>query len=157
MWKTGHAPMKAKMRETGAAIGGEISGHIYFGAPIGYDDALLAAIRLIAAVRLSGEPVAAMVAALPNAIASPEARIPCPDDRKFAVIEEVIARLRAAGAVVDLTDGARVTTPQGWWLLRASNTEAALTARAEAENAEALAVLLAEIDAHLSASGVALA
>ncbi len=154
MWKTGHAPMKAKMRETGATLGGEISGHIYFGAPTAYDDALLAAIRLIAAVRLDGGSLAAMVAALPGAFASPERRIRCPDDRKFAAIAEIVARLAASGAAVDLIDGARVTTARGWWLLRASNTEAALVARAEGDSPAALAGLLQDIDAQLASSGI---
>ena len=154
MWKTGHAPMKAKMRETGAPLGGEISGHIYFGDPLGYDDALRAAVRLIAAVGLGGGSLGAMVAALPGACASPELRIPCPEHRKFAVIAEIVARIEGAGAQVDRVDGARITTPHGWWLLRASNTESMLTARAEGDDPEALAALLGEIDAQLAASGL---
>ena len=154
MWKTGHAPMKAKMRETGAPLGGEISGHLYFGAPLGYDDALHAAVRLMEAVRLGGGSLAALVNALPASCASPELRIPCPEGRKVAVVDEVATRLEAAGATVDRIDGVRVTAAGGWWLLRASNTEPALSARAEAADAASLAALLAEIDAQLQASGL---
>lgn len=154
MWKTGHAPMKARMRETGALLGGEISGHIYFGEPLGYDDALHAAVRLIAAVRLGGGVLAEMVATLPATCASPEFRIPCPAHRKFAAIDEIVARLEGSAAAVDLIDGARVTTPRGWWLLRASNTEDALVARAEAGDRDSLAALLVEIDLQLAASGL---
>ena len=156
MWKTGHSLMKAKLAETGAALAGEMSGHIFFGHDFyGVDDAHYAAVRLIRAVHLSGRSLTALRDAMPDTATTPDMRIPVPDERKFAIVDEVLARLGAAGAQVITTDGARVVTADGWWLLRASNTQAALTVRAEASDGAGLGRLLAEVDAHLSASGVA--
>jgi phosphomannomutase len=155
MWKSGHSLMKARMRETGAPLGGEMSGHIFFGeADGGYDDALLAAVRLIGAVHASGRSLAALRDALPQLVASPEIRMPVDDARKFAIVDAVLARLEAEGATVDRTDGARVTTADGWWLLRASNTEGALTLRAEAPDDAGLQRLLGEIARQLAPEGV---
>jgi phosphomannomutase len=155
MWKTGHSLMKAKMRETDAVIGGEMSGHIYFGGAFGgVDDAHHAAVRLIDAVHASGCTLAQLRDAMPQMVNTPELRFAVPADRKFAVIDEVLARLTAAGAGVNRTDGARVDTADGWWLLRASHTQDMLTARAEAHDAAGLDRLLAQIDAQLAASGI---
>lgn len=157
MWKTGHSLMKAKMLETGAPLGGEMSGHIFFGAADGgFDDALLAAVRLIGAVHASGRTLAELRDALPRLVATPDVRLPVDEDAKFAVVEHVLARLHAEGADVDTTDGARVTTADGWWLLRASNTEAALTLRAEAADATALGRLLGAIGDRLASEGVSI-
>ncbi|WP_375287371.1 phosphoglucomutase/phosphomannomutase PgmG [Sphingomonas sp.] len=156
MWKTGHSNIKVRMREVGAPIGGEMSGHIFFGPPDGggYDDALYAAVRLIRAIRLSGQTLEALIDAMPPRVSTPDLRFAVEPARKEAVVAEVIARLEAAGAHVDLIDGARVTTPDGWWLLRASQTEDRLTARAEAADEAKLERLVAEIDAQLVKSGV---
>jgi phosphomannomutase len=156
MWKSGHSNIKVRMREVAAPLGGEMSGHIFFGPPEGrgYDDALYAAVRLIRAIHLSGRSLGALIDAMPPRVSTPELRFPVDPARKDAVVGEVIARLEAAGAHVDLTDGARVTTPEGWWLLRASQTEDRLTARAEAADQAALDRLVAEIDAQLAQSGV---
>jgi phosphomannomutase len=91
---------------------------------------------------------------MPKSVATPELRFPVDEPRKFAIVEEVRERLSADGAKVDATDGVRVTTPDGWWLLRASNTQDVLVARAEAKDQPALNRLIAEIDAELAASGV---
>lgn len=155
MWKTGHSEMKTKMKEVAAPLAGELSGHIFFGHEYyGFDDALYAAIRLIRAIHLSGRSLTQLRDAMPPRCTTPEWRVAIAEERKVAVVEEVLARLTAAGATVDRTDGARVSTDDGWWLLRASNTQAALTIRAEARDAAALDRLIAAIDAQLADSGV---
>ncbi|QYE34666.1 phosphomannomutase/phosphoglucomutase [Polymorphobacter sp. PAMC 29334] len=155
MWKTGHSLIKAKMKETGAPLAGEMSGHLFFKHDYyGFDDGLYAAVRLIGAVAASGKSLAALKDAMPALVNTPELRFPCADTRKFAVVEEVRARLAASGATVDATDGVRVTTPDGWWLLRASNTQDVLVARAEATSDAALARLMADLNGALAASGV---
>jgi phosphomannomutase len=92
---------------------------------------------------------------MPAVVNTPEMRFPCSEARKFQVVEEVLARLKAAGATVNDTDGARVSTPDGWWLLRASNTQDVLVARAEAQDEAALGRLTDAIDSELAKSGVA--
>ena len=155
MAPTGHSLMKTAMTRTGAPLGGELSGHLFFaGDYYGFDDAAYAAVRLIRAVHLSGQSLTALHDAMPALVATPDLRFPVDDAEKFAVVDAVVARLARDGAVVDLTYGARVTTPEGWWLLRASNTQAMLTVRAEARTDDALASLLAAVDAHLAACGV---
>jgi phosphomannomutase len=155
MAPTGHSLMKTAMTRTGAPLGGELSGHLFFaGEYYGFDDAQYAAVRLIRAVHLSGRSLTELRDAMPALVATPDVRFPVDDTRKFAVVDEVIARLQSEGAEMNLTDGARVTTPDGWWLLRASNTQAMLTVRAEAKDQAGLDTLLAEVDAQLAASGV---
>jgi phosphomannomutase len=156
MWKTGHSHIKAKMQETGAPLAGEMSGHIFFAHDYyGFDDGIYAAVRLIRAVSELGGSLTALKDAMPVMVNTPELRFPCSEERKFVVIDEVLDRLAKAGATVDRTDGARVTTPDGWWLLRASNTQDVLVARAEATNQPALDRLIAQINMALAASGVA--
>ena len=155
MWKTGHSLMKTKMRETGAPLAGEMSGHIFFGNEYyGFDDAQYAAVRLIRAVHLIGKSMTEIRSAMPAMVNTPELRFQVDDSRKFAVVEEVLDRLETEGATVNRTDGARVDTRDGWWLLRASNTQDVLVARAEAKDQAGLDRLMAVIDAQLAASGV---
>jgi phosphomannomutase len=155
MAATGHSLMKTRMVETGAPLGGELSGHIFFaGDYYGFDDAQYAAVRLIRAVHLSGRSMTELLDAMPAFVNTPDMRFAVDDARKFAVVDEVLARLAAEGAEVDTTDGARVTTADGWWLVRASNTQAMLTARAEARDQAGLDALLAQVDAQLAQSGV---
>ncbi len=155
MWRTGHSEIKTKMKEVGAPLAGELSGHIFFGHEYyGFDDALYAAVRLIRAVHLSGRSLTEVRGETSARIATPEWRVTVPEARKTVVVEEVAARLSDAGASVVVTDGVRVSTGDGWWLLRASNTQAALTLRAEGRDAAALERLVASIDAQLAASGV---
>lgn len=155
MWKSGHSHIKSRMKQIGSPLGGETTGHLFFADDYpGYDDGLYAAVRLIRAVGTLGRSVTAMVDGLPASIITPEWRIPVPEARKFAIVDEVRARLEAAGADISLIDGVRVRAPRGWWLLRASNTEAALVARVEAADESALAALIAILDSQLAESGV---
>ncbi len=156
MWKTGHSLVKAKMAETGSPLAGEMSGHIFFADKwYGFDDALYAGVRALGIVARGDETLAQMRDALPHVINTPELRFDCADTRKFDVIAEVAARLHKAGASVTETDGVRVLTPDGWWLLRASNTQAVLVARCESTDAVGLERLKQAVVAQLVASGLA--
>ena len=156
MWKTGHSLIKSKMAETGSPLAGEMSGHIFFADRwYGFDDALYAAVRTLGIIARMNGKLSAVRAALPHVINTPEVRFDCDDRRKFAVIEEVAARLSAEGAKVSATDGVRVQTADGWWLLRASNTQAVLVARCEATTPEGLERLKAALVGQLTASGLA--
>jgi len=155
MWRTGHSLIKSKMAETGALLAGEMSGHMFYADRYyGYDDALYAAVRILGILARGSESLAQFRDSLPAVINTPELRFPCPDERKFAVVEEVRARLAAAGAEVSAIDGVRVKTGGGWWLLRASNTQAVLVARAEARDEAGLDQLKAAIAEQLRASGI---
>lgn len=155
MWKTGHSLIKSKMKEIGAPLAGEMSGHVFFAHDYyGFDDALYAAVRLIAASARLGKSVTELRGAMPQLVNTPELRFQVDESRKFVVIDEVKVRLSAAGADVDATDGVRVSTADGWWLLRASNTQDVLVARAESGDQPGLDRLLDQIDAQLAASGL---
>jgi phosphomannomutase len=155
MWKTGHSLIKSKMKETGAPLAGEMSGHIFFKHRwYGFDDALYAAVRLIEAVSASGKSLTEIMDSMPKTATTPELRFQVDEARKFAIVDEVRDRLAAQGARVDATDGVRVSTPDGWWLLRASNTQDVLVARAEAADQSGLDRLVAQIDEQLAKSGV---
>ena len=155
MWKTGHSLIKSKMKETGSPLAGEMSGHVFFKHDYyGFDDAIYAALRLIRASANLGKSVTQMRAEMAEMINTPEMRFQVDESRKFAVIDEVLARLKAEGAEVNDTDGARVNTDDGWWLLRASNTQDVLVARAEANSEAGLERLMAQIDAQLATSGL---
>ncbi|HET7710127.1 MAG TPA: phosphomannomutase/phosphoglucomutase [Sphingomicrobium sp.] len=157
MWKTGHSLIKAKMKETGAPLAGEMSGHIFFKHRwYGFDDALYAAVRLIEAVSQSGRSLTEIMDAMPASVATPELRFQVDESRKFAVVQEVLDRLETSGATVDRTDGARVKTDDGWWLLRASNTQDVLVARAESRDRAGLDRLVAQVEAELARSSVSL-
>ena len=155
MWKTGHSLIKSKMKEVGSPLAGEMSGHVFFGHDYyGFDDALYAAVRLIAASARLGKTVTELRGEMPPMINTPELRFQVDESRKFAVIVDVKQRLADSGADVNGTDGVRVSTPDGWWLLRASNTQDVLVARAESLTEDGLTRLMSEIDAQLAASGL---
>jgi phosphomannomutase len=155
MWRTGHSIIKSKMSETGAPLAGEMSGHIFYADRYyGYDDALYAAVRLVGILGRSERTLAEMRDRLPQVVNTPELRFPCAEERKFAVVSEVRDRLKRAGAEMVDIDGVRVRTRDGWWLLRASNTQAVLVARAEARDAEGLDRLKAALVAELGRSGL---
>ena len=155
-WKTGHSLIKAKMAETACPLAGEMSGHIFFADKwYGFDDALYAAIRLLGIVARMQGKLSAVRLALPQVVNTPELRFDCDDHRKFEVITEVAGRLRAAKADLSDTDGVRVLTADGWWLLRASNTQAVLVARCEASSEAGLERLKAALVDQLAHSGLA--
>ena len=155
MWRTGHSLIKTKMAETGAPLAGEMNGHIFFADHwYGFDDALYAAIRLLSILATGEASVAELRGHLPTVVNTPELRFPCPESRKFAVVAEVKERLATAGAEVSDIDGVRVSTQDGWWLLRASNTQDVLVARAEAGTEAGLARLKAQLGEQLSRSGL---
>jgi phosphomannomutase len=156
MWKTGHSLIKAKMAETGAPLAGEMSGHVFFADKwYGFDDALYAAVRLLGIVARMNGTLSGVRRALPQVLNTPELRFDCDEARKFAVIAEVADRLAREGAKVSAIDGVRVQTDDGWWLLRASNTQAVLVARAEAKTDAGLERLKSALVAQLEASGLA--
>jgi len=155
MWRTGHSLIKSKMAETGAPLAGEMSGHIFFADRYyGYDDALYAGVRILGMLARGTESLAQFRDNLPSVVNTPELRFPCGDDRKFKIVEEVRARLEKAGASVSAIDGVRVKTKEGWWLLRASNTQDVLVARAEARDAAGLETLKKLLVDQLRESGV---
>ena len=152
MWKTGHSLIKQKMKETGAPLAGEMSGHMFFGGDwYGFDDALFGAARLLAYVAREGGPLSRLLADLPKTIATPELRVDCPDDRKFQVVERAATHFAAKYAVSTL-DGVRITFADGWGLIRASNTQPALVMRFEATSQQALAAHRAEVEQWLHAN-----
>jgi phosphomannomutase len=151
VWMTGHAHIKSKLAKVGAKFAGEASGHIFFADEYyGYDDGIYAAIRLARLVANAGKKLSSMIDALPPIYASPEIRIPCDDDKKFGIVEQLNAQFPDAIMI----DGVRVTTNDGWWLIRASNTQAALSARAEAASADCLVRLMHAMHAVLTQHGV---
>ncbi len=155
MYRTGHSLIKSKMAETGAPLAGEMSGHIFFADKYyGFDDALYVAVRFLDAVARAGQSVAALRDSLPQMVNTPEVRFECDDTRKFQVVDEVVANLRAQGAEFSDVDGARVSTPDGWWLVRASNTQPVLVVRCEASDQAGLDRLKAAVTDALAPCGV---
>ncbi len=156
VWKTGHSLIKNKMAETKAPLAGEMSGHIFFADRYyGFDDAIYTAVRFLSIMALDANfDLVRRYDKMPVLINTPELRFPCADERKFAVIDEVKVRLAKSGAKVSDIDGVRVTSKGGWWLLRASNTQAVLVARAEADTEANLEGLKTELAAQLRASGL---
>lgn len=151
MWKTGHSNIKSKMKETGAILAGEMSGHMFFADRYyGFDDAVYAAVRLLDILANSDETLADMLDALPVVCATPEIRIDSDDARKFTIIGAIASDLKTRGATFSDVDGVRVDTPDGWWLIRASNTQPVLVARAEAEDEVKLKQLSEEMYAYLN-------
>ena len=156
MWKTGHSLIKQKMAETKAPLAGEMSGHTFYADKwYGFDDAPYSAVRLLGIVARMSEKLSDVRKALPQVINTPELRFDCPEEKKFVVVSEVKDRLAKAGANVQDVDGVRVLTEDGWWLLRASNTQAVLVARCEAKSEEGLERLKASLSEQLQASGLA--
>lgn len=148
MWTTGHSIIKAKMRETGALLGGEMSGHTFFvDGWYGFDDAIYAAARIVSLFSAQSKKMCELPGWKP-AFATPEINIPCPDDIKFKVVEKIKAFFRNKYQTIEI-DGARVTFPHGWGLVRASNTQPALVARFEADTQEHLNAIRQEMETPL--------
>lgn len=155
MWKTGHSLIKEKMVELGAPLAGEMSGHIFYKHKFyGHDDAVYAGIRFLNAISVQGGDLDALKDGLPAAVNTPELRFDCDETRKFEVVDEVKAQLQAAGADMSTIDGVRVQTADGWWLLRASNTQAVLVARCESSSNEGLTRLKQALVSALAQAGV---
>jgi phosphomannomutase len=155
MWKTGHSLIKARMAELNAPLAGEMSGHIFYSDGFyGHDDALYVAVRLLGILARGDATLADWRDQMAPLLNTPEIRFDCPDEQKFAVVDQVKGRLEAEGARVNGIDGVRVTTDDGWWLLRASNTQAVLVARAEARDEPGLLRLKQQIRRHLEAAGI---
>lgn len=146
MWKAGHSLLKAKMKETHALLAGEMSGHLFFADRYyGYDDAIYASLRLLELVAHAGRPLSALLGDLPKTVSTPEIRVDCPDDRKFLIAEKAKEYFRQHYNIIDV-DGVRVQFPEGWGLIRASNTQPALVLRFEAQTAEKLKAYRALIE-----------
>jgi len=159
MWNTGHSLIKARALELKSPLAGELAGHICFADKYyGFDDGPYCAVRLLDILSRSGKPLSALAAHLPKMQNTPEVRFHVPAERKFKIAPEILTRLRAENAKdlsINDIDGVRVTTPDGWWLMRASNTEDVLTIRAEGFNAEGLERLKAQLVSQLAQSGIA--
>lgn len=164
MWKTGHSVIKAKMKEEGAVLAGEMSGHMFFADRYyGYDDAVYASCRLVEILVKTGKPLSALLADVPQTAVTPEIRVDCPDDQKFTLVEAVKTRLEDLAnhgqpsdpglAILKLVtiDGVRVQFPDGWGLIRASNTQPALVLRFEATSPEALQAIRDFLESELQA------
>jgi phosphomannomutase / phosphoglucomutase len=154
MWKTGHSLIKDKMKELGAPVAGEMSGHMFFRENFfGHDDAIYGAGRLLRICARAGKTVRQLLSDVPDFVSTPELRIEVPEDKKFAIVEEAVKHFRARHDVIDV-DGVRVLFGDGWGLIRASNTQPALVARYEALTEERLAFIRGEMEGWLEAQGV---
>lgn len=155
MFKTGHSLIKAKMKELKSPLAGEMSGHIFFADRYyGFDDAPYAGVRFLDMLAGQEKSVAELRKDMPQLVNTPELRFDCADTRKFDVVDEIVGRLREGGADFSDVDGARVMTYDGWWLIRASNTQPVLVARCEASTSEGLERLKALLVEQLRASGM---
>lgn len=154
MWKTGHSLIKEKMKELGAPIAGEMSGHMFFTEGFyGHDDALYGAARLLRIVSDSGKQLDELLADVPKFVSTPELRVDCPDEEKFGIVEKAAAHFKATHDVIDV-DGVRILFGDGWGLIRASNTQPVLVTRFEAASEARLAEIRGEVEGWLRSQGV---
>ena len=154
MWKTGHSLIKDKMKESGAPVAGEMSGHMFFDEGFyGHDDALYGAARLLRIAADSGKTVRQLLADVPDFVSTPELRIDVAEEDKFAIVDRAVAHFRALHDVSDV-DGVRVLYGDGWGLIRASNTQPVLVARYEARTPERLQAIRGEMEGWLRSQGV---
>jgi phosphomannomutase/phosphoglucomutase len=139
MWKAGHSLIKAKMKEVDAQLAGEMSGHIFFkDGYFGFDDGIYASCRLLEVLSRTGKRIPELLDGIPSMHTTPEIRIDCPDEIKFEVVEKAKEEFKGKDLQVIDIDGARITFPDGWGLVRASNTQPVLVLRYEAESRERL-------------------
>jgi len=151
MWRTGHSPIKAKMKETGALLAGEMSGHMFFADRfLGFDDAVYAGARIMQIIAEHDGPVSGLLDDVPKSAITPEIRIDCPDDRKFQLVEEAIRHFKEAGYEIIDVDGMRILFEDGWGLLRASNTQPGLVLRFEASSEKSLKEMRELVEGWLS-------
>jgi phosphomannomutase/phosphoglucomutase len=150
MWKTGHSLIKQKMKEVHAELAGEMSGHMFFADRyFGYDDAIYATCRLLEIMATSGKTISELLNDVPETFFTPEIRVPCPDNKKFGIVQAVTEHFRKIREVIDI-DGARVLFRDGWGLVRASNTQPALVLRFEALSADRLSEIRKEVESVLT-------
>ena len=149
MWKVGHSLIKAKMKETGAALAGEMSGHIFFADRFfGFDDAIYSGARLLEILSNSEKPLSEFLADLPQTYNTPEIRIDCPDERKFEIVHRLTEEFKQTNEVIDI-DGARILFDKGWGLVRSSNTQPILVLRFEADSKENLAKIRETVESRV--------
>jgi phosphomannomutase/phosphoglucomutase len=154
MWKTGHSLIEEKMHDMHSPLAGEMSGHMYFGEGwYGFDDALYGAARLLRIVADSGKSLTELLADVPRFVSTPEIRVDCPDDRKFGIVREAVKHFGEMYSTNDV-DGVRVQYPDGWGLIRASNTQPVIVLRFEARTQPQLDRIRAEIEGWLTQHGV---
>lgn len=155
MYKSGHSLIKSKMVETNSPLAGEMSGHIFFADKYyGFDDALYVAVRFLDSVAKSGQSVVSLRDSLPQMVNTPEIRFDCRDDRKFQIVDEVVNTLRRTDVNFSDIDGARVSNEDGWWLLRASNTQPAIVVRCESSTEDGLKRLKIAVTNLLAPHGI---
>jgi phosphomannomutase / phosphoglucomutase len=146
MWKTGHSLIKAKMKETHAELAGEMSGHMFFvDRWFGFDDAIYAAVRMLEILDETKGPLSSLLEGMPPLFSTPELRVDCPDDVKFEVVRQAVENFKKSYEVIDI-DGARIQFPDGWGLVRASNTQPVLVMRFEATSQSRLDEIRAIIE-----------
>jgi phosphomannomutase/phosphoglucomutase len=154
MWKVGHSLIKAKMKEEHALLAGEMSGHLFFADRyFGYDDAIYAGARLLEVLSIKPGPLSGFLDDLPRMVNTPEIRVKCPEDQKFVVVRRLVESFRQGHRVITV-DGARIQFPEGWGLVRASNTQPVLVMRFEARTEEALRCIRAEVQSRLRGLGL---
>ncbi|MGI8509618.1 MAG: phosphomannomutase/phosphoglucomutase [Gemmatimonadaceae bacterium] len=155
MWKTGHSLIEEKMHELHAPLAGEMSGHMYFAEGwYGFDDALYGAARLIRIVADSGMSLHELLADVPRFVSTPEIRVDCPDDRKFGIVADAVQYFSARHQTIEV-DGVRIMYPDGWGLIRASNTQPVIVLRFEARTREQLDAIRGDVEGWLAQHGVA--
>lgn len=149
MWRTGHSLIKQKMKETGAVLAGEMSGHMFFADRyFGYDDAIYATCRLLEILSSTPKSLNELLSDVPQTFNTPEIRVDCPDDQKFTIVKAITEFYKKSHDVIDI-DGARVLFKEGWGLVRASNTQPALVLRFEGKSPEARDAIRKEIEAQV--------
>jgi phosphomannomutase len=157
MWKTGHSLIKAKMKETGSPLAGEMSGHIFFADRyFGFDDGIYSAVRIINIILQEGKHLSEIRKSLPKTFSTPEIRIECSEETKFEIVETIKKQLKEKNIEFGDIDGIRMQNKNGWWLLRASNTGAVLVARCEALSQENLDKLKQDLSEYLVANKISL-
>jgi phosphomannomutase/phosphoglucomutase len=151
MWKAGHSLIKAKMKETGAALAGEMSGHIFFADRFyGFDDATYAGARVLEILSKTDKTLSQLLADLPETFYTPELRVNCADERKFDIVARIAEEFSQTNEVITI-DGARILFPNGWGLVRASNTQEILVLRFEADTRENLLMIQEIVEAKVKA------
>ncbi len=154
MWRTGHSPIKAKMKETGALLAGEMSGHMFFADRFfGFDDAIYAGARVMQMLAEQDQPISRLLADVPHSVTTPEIRIDCSDERKFDLVEEAKAHFAELGYNIIDVDGMRLKFDDGWALLRASNTQPSLVLRFEAPDEKRMTEMRELVEGWLASNG----